>query len=283
MSIKLIGLDLDGTLFTGKKEILPSSMDVLNRVQAQGIKVAITTGRLFIDALMVGEKVSKDIILDAANGAYAYDAAAKTVIYEGPMNKEELRKIVDICRKYHTTPCLYHTTGEYIGQQCLDFMIGHGMDPAIRKIHPQKTSILIKEDAQWDALIEEDTLFYKAVCYDMNGEIMMHVRQELEDCQMFEVVSASLFPDSPGNIEVTKKGVSKGECLKRIGEYYGIGTDEMMVFGDSGNDASMFNVAKYAIAMGNAAEDIKALAYDITDDNEHDGIAKAVRKYIDLQ
>ena len=64
------------------------------------------------------------------------------------------------------------------------------------------------------------------------------------------------------------KGVSKGNALLKIGKENGILPEEMMAFGDAENDMSMFQAVKYGIAMGNAMESLKQIAYDVTDTNE---------------
>ena len=99
-----------------------------------------------------------------------------------------------------------------------------------------------------------------------------HLRQELKDYDILEV--------GPAWIEIMPKGVSKASGLLRVGEKLGISTDEMMAFGDAENDIEMLKTVKYGIAMGNAMDSLKSVAWDVTDTNDNMGIAKALDKYI---
>lgn len=83
----------------------------------------------------------------------------------------------------------------------------------------------------------------------------------------------------PRLIEIAPAGITKGQTLRRFMEEEGVGREEVMVFGDGENDADMFRQVKYSIAMGNAAEYVKAHAYDVTRSNDEEGLAAALEKY----
>ncbi len=81
-------------------------------------------------------------------------------------------------------------------------------------------------------------------------------------------------------IEITPKSISKGQALKHYMEEKNLQPDEVIVFGDGGNDLDMFEKVKYSIAMGNASEEVKSKAYFVTDTNTNYGVAKALYKFI---
>ncbi len=91
----------------------------------------------------------------------------------------------------------------------------------------------------------------------------------------FEVVSSHF-----DNFEVTGKGVSKGNAVKVLANYYGIDSEQVICIGDSENDLSMIKYAGLGIAMGNADENVKEAAKYITDNNNCDGVAKAIEKFV---
>lgn len=97
----------------------------------------------------------------------------------------------------------------------------------------------------------------------------------LEDFPGFHPVSGGM-----QNIEVTAGGVSKGSALLWLGEYLKIQPEEMIAFGDSGNDIDMLRAAGIGVAMGNAEEEAKAAADFVTLANTEDGIVYALKKYI---
>lgn len=83
-------------------------------------------------------------------------------------------------------------------------------------------------------------------------------------------------------IEVTKAGVTKGTGLAHLCEYYGLETENVIVFGDSGNDISMMSVAGYAVAMGNAFPEVKLAADEVTGSLAEDGVASAIYRLFNL-
>ncbi|MFD2506882.1 HAD hydrolase family protein [Halalkalibacter alkalisediminis] len=82
------------------------------------------------------------------------------------------------------------------------------------------------------------------------------------------------------NIEITHVQAQKGLAVKAWATQHGIDMNEVMVIGDSFNDISMFEIAKYRIAMGNAEPEIKDLSSFITKRNDEDGVALAIRKML---
>ncbi|MDR3085726.1 MAG: HAD-IIB family hydrolase, partial [Christensenellaceae bacterium] len=85
-----------------------------------------------------------------------------------------------------------------------------------------------------------------------------------------------------GNIEVMAEGVDKGEGLAALAAGLRLSMEEVMVLGDNENDAGMFRAAGLPVAMGNATPEIKALARDVTHDNNHGGVAAALKKHLHL-
>ena len=81
-------------------------------------------------------------------------------------------------------------------------------------------------------------------------------------------------------MEINAPGVTKGSGLKTLADTLGLAMKQVMACGDSGNDLAMIQAAGYGIAMGNATPDVLAAARYVTDDNNHDGVAKAIETYV---
>lgn len=81
-------------------------------------------------------------------------------------------------------------------------------------------------------------------------------------------------------IEIVKQGVNKAMGIKKVADYYQIPQERIIAFGDESNDLEMIEYAKYGIAMGNAIDEVKEIAYDVTDTNEEDGIARYLEKML---
>ena len=86
----------------------------------------------------------------------------------------------------------------------------------------------------------------------------------------------------PNNLEIVSKHTSKGDALITLAKKLNIDIEETISFGDSDNDSSMIKVSGMGVAMGNASEDIKAIADIVTDSNNNDGLAKAIEHIISL-
>lgn len=82
------------------------------------------------------------------------------------------------------------------------------------------------------------------------------------------------------NLEFTAQGVSKATGLRFLTDFLGLSMEQVMAIGDSENDAEMLRAVGLGVAMGNASPSVKALADAVTDDNESDGVAKAIRNYL---
>lgn len=82
------------------------------------------------------------------------------------------------------------------------------------------------------------------------------------------------------NIEITRKGTSKGKAVERLANHYNLTSKDVITIGDSENDLSMIEYAGLGIAMGNAIDSVKQKSKFITDSNDNDGVAKAISKFI---
>lgn len=112
-----------------------------------------------------------------------------------------------------------------------------------------------------------------------NEEIELQWLKEKSDQLDYVCTTASYGRGGATTGELTYKGVNKGQGCLRMMEMYGCDLNQSYAFGDSMNDASMFNVCAHSIAMGNGAEELKAIAEYVTDDINQNGLVNAMKKY----
>ena len=124
-----------------------------------------------------------------------------------------------------------------------------------------------------DAKMQKATLNFQK---QENDELLN--REECRNIWKNVQISRSLTEDST-IWNFTKAGTNKASGLKFLAEYLGMAMDEVMAVGDSENDIEMLREAGLGIAMGNAADDVKSIADEITLDNEHEGVAAAIGKF----
>lgn len=279
MTIKLIALDLDGTLLTSEKTIDPLTKEKLQEAMKMGVHIVIATGRDKGGITFVSEPLGLENgnhYVAGVNGQIIYDFKRKEYTVDDVFDGNDARHIMKVAKKYNfeAISCCGYDHYDYISRRVrfmkkLNSMLhGKPMDYGFNQgkrrfitIHDENFEIT--QDINKFVLIQTASFFKK---------YLPVIKEELEDYDIVKVGEAW--------IEVMPKGVSKGSALSKIGEKEGISSDEMMAFGDAENDLSMFAHVKYGIAMGNAMDSLKQIAYDVTDTNDNMGIAKALDKYV---
>lgn len=280
MAIKLIALDLDGTLLTEDKVIDEVTKKRLLQAQEQGIIIVIATGRdkggiEFVYKPLELEHSGKNYVA-GINGQIIYDFHNKEYFVDEVLGEEDALILNQVAKKYNfeCIHCCGYDHYDYISyrlkwlKKIRSMLCGKPMDYGFKQgkrrfIPIHDVNYKITQDINKSVFIQSASFFKK---------YLPTLRKELSQYDLLEV--------GPAWIEVMPKGVSKGSALLRIGKELNISTDEMMAFGDAENDLEMIRTVKYGIAMGNAMDCVKDVAFDVTDTNEQQGIAKALDKYV---
>ncbi|GAA0076922.1 Cof-type HAD-IIB family hydrolase [Clostridium sp. CTA-5] len=273
MKYKLICIDMDGTLLSGHSEISEKNKSTLKKAVDKGIKVAISTGRIFASADYFANLVGIKTELISCNGAYIKNRATDEIIYSNTLTREQVLKI------YNTI----HDKGFRIIYYTCDTAI---IDTPFAENHTYNvTNKLVSEEKRVKFFITSDIneildkfgdSIIKIIGLDdsNNKEKLLNVKNELLKFSDLETVSSG-----SNNFEIMQKGVSKGNAAKILGEKLGIKKEETICIGDNENDISMIKYAGLGIAMGNGSEVAKKAADYITDTNVNDGVAKAIEKF----
>ena len=273
MKYKLICIDMDGTLLSDKHEVPELNKEMIKEATKQGVKVAITTGRIFTSAKRYSDLIGTDTPIIASNGAYIREKDKDEVIYESNLSKEQFYKILEVIKKYNLN--VYFNT--------CDTMITESVIP---DNHAYKTmdaeladeyKIKFKENADFDKVFDEfKGKILKAICIENeNKETLNKAKEEMQKYDDLEVVSSW-----HNNFEVMPKGTSKGNAVKILAQMLGIDREEVICIGDSENDLSMIKYAGLGVAMGNALDIVKENADYITDTNSNAGVGKVIQKFI---
>lgn len=269
MSIKLIATDLDGTLMSPDHlTITDFTLDTLKKAHEKGIKIAIATGRplRLIDSVV--EQIPFADYIIYANGACVFDRAENKLIYSNLIPYTVAREIIDYLLKTKVFFEIYIDGASHFQLGTEGYFDNTGFPEGFIK-EVQKSMTGHKD------LIK---------CLDGRGveKITIYSIDEAEFATLHERLSgASLACTSSfgGNLEATVNGANKGVALAGLCEKLGITADEVMSFGDAGNDIEMLQFAKYSFAMGNADEDCKKSAKFLAKSNGEDGLALAVEEY----
>lgn len=275
--IKLIALDLDGTLFNKDGIITAATKAELNRAAAQGVKIVISTGRPFNG--LPFEQI-KDTAIEYAlttNGASIYKIEGKECLYEQGMDIETVLPILDwiLDREIHID--IYMDGVGFTPTRCRENIGRLDVPESLRKY-------MIATRTPLENLKE-----YVRDCGQKIQKINLNFYPQPDGTYLYREETLAFLNANPAitvvcggfnNFEISKAGITKREGLEFLANYLGTDLEHTMAMGDSENDYSMINAAGIGVAMGNASDDIKAIADYITTSNNEDGVGEAVKKYI---
>lgn len=271
-SIRLIALDLDGTLFNNDKVIPPHTLEVLQRAIEQGVWVVPATGRPATglpSALMALPGIRYVL---TSNGARVVDLVTGQIVVDFPVDPQLALDILDVLHGFECLPSLF-CSGERVCpagdvERVPDFLEPN-MVPYV-----QSSSVPVPDLADYvrrsSGGIEKVNAFFR------DPEQRSQAWTLLEALPQHPVVTSSLAL----NMEINAPGVHKGRGLLALAQHLGIDVSQVMACGDSGNDLGMIRAAGLGVAMANATAPILDAADYITLSNQEEGVAAAVEKFV---
>ncbi|MDQ0199658.1 Cof-type HAD-IIB family hydrolase [Neobacillus ginsengisoli] len=239
--IKLIALDMDGTLFNDDRQISIGNREAIKEVQERGIFVVLSTGRSIMTCGEHADSLELTSYLVTVNGSEIWDEK-RDLVERNIVKSEFIQWMWELSQRHETRFWAISTD-----KMWFDEMPGD--------IH----------DREWLKFgfdIDDDDV----------REIIL---KELQEKGEFELSNSSL-----KNIEVNPIGINKANGLKIVCRKLGIDMENVMAVGDSLNDMAMIKEAGIGVAMGNAQEVLKEAADWVTATNNEDGVAKAIRKWV---
>lgn len=270
--IRMIGLDLDGTLLSDKKEILPRTRKVLERAIAEGVIVLVATGRPWMGVPEELREFPGMRYALTSNGARILDTEKGVVLEEHLLSVGSAKKALEICGKYDTLQEVYFDGQGYAPAAQMDQVERYHKNPNMweymRKTRIPVDDIFALVDRENRGLDKVQALFA-----DMDERAGAWA--ELSAEPDLELVGSLRY-----NIEINATGVNKGTGLVNLGRRLGIRREEIMACGDGDNDTVMLREVGFGVAMGNAEAQVKEAADYITLTNEEEGVAEAIEKFV---
>ena len=267
--IRLIAIDLDGTLLCGhgeNKYITDYTLEVLRKAIDRGVYVAISSGRIYGDAVVYSEMIAPGQPVICSNGSMACTHDPFNVVYCECLPKPKLRSVVEILEK---EKCYYQV-------YCDDGAVMESRWPSPFVSKKSEVYDYAGETLSGDEMpkyVGDGAL--KVVCFEHDLEKLKRARTAIEKLGGLEINSSWYT-----NVEVLGEGVTKAAALRALAEHLGVPMEGTMALGDNENDLSMIEAAGIGVAMGNATDAVKAKADYITATNDEDGVAKAVAKFV---
>lgn len=268
MSIKLVAIDIDGTLINSAHEITPRVHKALTAAKEQGVYVVLCTGRPLpgvVPYLKELDLINNRDFVVTYNGSLVQRTGTGEGLVRFGMTMHDLQQLDAYSKKYGIH---YHAIDEkniyvptpdigeysYYESNLVGMPIVH---QPIEKLDDNQTfSKMMFVD-------EEETL----------NQLLENLSDDFKDS--YNIVRSMDF-----YLEVLHPQASKGHAVAKLAELLGLTAAEVMCIGDQENDRDMIEYAGIGVAMGNATEEIKAIANFITTSNNEDGVAVAVEKYV---
>ena len=271
--IKMIGLDLDGTLLTDEKTVTDYTWDVLNKAMDMGVEIVIATGRPFSGIPKELRSCSRFRYMVTANGGRILDIKENKILYEKLVPFDKAVDILKVFEKYDTLREVYFDGYGYLNKDMLEEIYTYYLTgPMVEYISTTRIGV----DDIWKKMEEKKGCgLDKVHGVFANTDEQAMALEELNNLGGLEITNAL-----GNNLEVNPEGVDKGEGLIMLGKIIGIKPGEIMACGDGTNDLKMVQKVGLGVAMENAHEVVKKAANYITVSNEEDGVAKAIEKYV---
>ena len=266
MSYKMIVLDLDDTLLKNDGTISRKTNKTLKKAQEDGVKVVLASGRPTFAIASVAnalelEKYGGYII--SYNGARIIECKSRKELYAANITREEVQELYQMSQENEA----YIQT--YIGDNIIASQSNKFTD-----IEKQITGMEIIIPDDFSSYVQQEVV---KVIVLQEPERLKELEKQwkpLVENKLYMTISKPFF------LEFMNLEVDKGKSILRLGQMLGIDAEEIIAIGDSYNDITMIQAAGLGVAMGNAVETVKEIANYITEDNEHDGVAAVVEKFI---
>ena len=264
--IRLIALDLDGTLLDPAGRITQASKDAIARARAAGVRVVLNTGRPIQEAVWFAGEAGCDALLSSLGGAAVVDGVRGETLRRWDMPEESGRRALELC----------------LGRE-IELMIFAGeeivVDPfskeSLSRTYPFPifhSAAVVAEDPR--AYLEERGLPLTKVHGDWN-----QARYPLEELGALPGVQLTASNDH--DFELVPDRVDKGRAMALIALLYGVPLGETAAVGDSDNDLSMLRAAGLPIAMGNAPAAVREAAQRTAPSNQEEGVAWAISRCLE--
>jgi Cof subfamily protein (haloacid dehalogenase superfamily) len=267
-------LDVDGTILDHGRSIAPSTVDAIRTARAGGVPVYLSTGRSAGD-------IHPDVRAIGFDGAITNGGAYATVgadaLVADPIPEDavaRLERFFDSAGIHYflqTDDAVYASAEvqAIVGEMMRRWLSAHqGAEPQTAPQGAPRFRDLATIDRGRVA---------KAVFVSETSDAVARAQAELGDT--FHVVPGSMPLPGGSNGEIGMRGVTKGSAIQAVLDHLGIDSADAIGIGDSWNDVEMFEVCGVGIAMGNASDELKALADEVTTGVLDDGVANAFRRH----
>ncbi len=268
MDIKLIAIDIDGTLLTSDSVLTPGAVAALQAAADRGVQVVISTGRFLSEFTDLLEKLPMVRYAVTCTGAQVLDLRSGETMARHALQAEELRQLYGRLRDLDAMLQIFSDRDGRIHNRSADLaraerFCGPALARLVRRTHAA--------EADLDAFV--------AAYRGPTNKIHIFFPARSPKAAALDRLAGTpytLLESAENDLEIMAPGVDKGLGLRALAERLGLERSQVMAVGDGGNDAAMLRYAGYSVAMGNAGAEARAAARYVTGTNDCDGMAQAI-------
>jgi Cof subfamily protein (haloacid dehalogenase superfamily) len=272
VTIRLIGIDIDGTLLDSGGRLVEANRAAISDAVAAGIHVALVTGRSYPFARPVAEPLPDGITLIVSNGAVER-AMDGRVLARRLLDRTVAREVLDATRPHRNAAALIFDRDR--GGQ----VVFENMDwdhPGRKPYWTRNRHLIARSVPLEDALVEDpiQVMFNGGVCAmrGLSEALRAEARTFAVSLTEYEHRDFSL-------IDITAPSATKGRALAWRAEQLGLVREEVMAIGDNFNDLEMLEFAGTPVVMANAVEGLKQRGWYETGHQDEGGLSQAIRKF----
>ena len=278
MNIKAIILDIDGTLYNSQKMISERTKKALLDIQNRGTKLVLASGRPISNMEHIMHELEMDKhhgLLVAYNGASVMDCETKEIVYNKTMSTLEAKSVLNHLKNFNLIPMIAHEGVMYVNDVFSGMIQYNG----------KQINIIEYESRGGKYTLCEKRDLAEFVDFPLNKILIAGDPDYLKEnhskvSEPFVGNLSSMFT-AAFYYEFTAQGVDKANALHEVLVPMGILPEETISFGDGQNDLSIIRFAGLGVAMGNAVDELKNAADEVTLSHDEDGIAHIIERYLD--
>ena len=270
--IRLITLDLDGTLLNSKKELSPENAAALQWAADQGIEIVPTTGRFYGGMPEVIRNLPYLHYAITINGAQVYDVRNDVGIAKAEI---PVQRAVELMAWLDQFPVIYDCFMDNWGwmtrslqEKADEFAPNEHYAKMLKELRTpvDELKVFLTERGHD---IQKSQFFAKDM--DLRARLMEEIPQRFPGL----IVSSAVV----NNVEINDRNAHKGNAIRQLAQHLGLEMRQVLAFGDGSNDITMLQEAGIGVCMENGLDSVKAVADYITDSCDKDGVAKAIYRF----
>ena len=278
MAIKVIIMDVDGTLTNSKKVVTPKTKEALLKAEEKGAILILASGRPTSGLMDLARELKMDQyqgLLVAYNGSKVIDCKTNETLFNQALSVEEGKAVLEHMKKFERVrPMIDKGEYMYVNNVYDNQITWKGEPFDVIQYESRGGKFKLCEVDDLAAFV--DFPLNKILTTSDPEYLQAHYQEMMEPFK--DTLSCMFTGDF--YFEFTAQGIDKAKALDTVLSPMGYRREEMIAFGDGHNDASMVNYAGIGVAMANAVDDLKGIADEVTLSHDEDGIAASLYKHM---